>query len=80
MEYNACTWGTAVASCLVLLQGGRVFNSRPMTYRSTWWKAGDDLNANLCGTLVYDHPLTRDMAPEGWCDAGWLVEISLPAF
>lgn len=56
---------------LVLLQGGRVFNSRPLTYRSSWWKAGDDLNANLCGTFVYDHPVTRQMAPDGWCDAGW---------
>lgn len=56
---------------LVLLQGGRVFNSRPLTYRSTWWKAGDDLNANQCGTLVYDHPVTRRTAPDGWCDAGW---------
>jgi hypothetical protein len=56
---------------LVLLQGGRVFNSRPVTYRSTWWKAGDDLNANQCGTFVYDHPVTRRMAPDGWCDPGW---------
>jgi beta-galactosidase len=58
-------------ACLVLPQGGRVFNSRPLTYRSTWWKAGDDLNANLCGTVVYDHPITRLMAPDGWCDVGW---------
>ncbi|MBN2505088.1 MAG: hypothetical protein JXQ71_00180 [Verrucomicrobia bacterium] len=63
-------------ACLVLLQGGRAFASRPVTFRSSWWKAGDDLNANVCGTLVYDHPITRPMAPEGWCDAGWfhLVE------
>ncbi len=73
-------------ACLVLLQGGRVFNSRPLTYRSSWWKAGDDLNANLCGTFVYDHPVTRPMAPDGWCDAGWfhLLEggrkISLEGF
>ncbi len=58
-------------ACLVLLQGGRVFNSRPLTFRSSWWKAGDDLNANLCGTRVYDYPITRAMAPDGWCDAGW---------
>ena len=56
---------------LVLLDAGGKFKSRPLTYRSSWWKAGDDLNANLCGTLVYDHPATRAIAPDGWCDPGW---------
>jgi hypothetical protein len=58
-------------ACLLLPNGGRHFNSRPLTYRTSWWKAGDDLNANLCGTLVYDHPVTRSMARESWCDASW---------
>jgi beta-galactosidase len=58
-------------ACLVLPNGGRHFSSRLLTFRTSWWKAGDDLNANLCGTLVYDHPAIRAMAPEGWCDAGW---------
>ena len=31
---------------------------------------------NHCGTLVYEHAVTRAMALEGWCDDGWfhLVE------
>ena len=58
-------------ACLLLLNEGRHFRSRPLTYRSSWWKAGDDLNANLCGTFVYEHPVTRPIAPDGWCDAGW---------
>jgi len=56
---------------LVLMNGGRTFPSRPLTYRSSWWKAGDDLNANLCGTVAYRHPVIRAMAPDGWCDPGW---------
>ena len=44
---------------------------RPVTFKTTWWKAGDNYDKNHCGTLVYDHPLTRAMAPDGWCDDGW---------
>jgi hypothetical protein len=34
------------------------------------------MTTNHCGTLVYEHAVTRAMAPEGWCDDGWshLVE------
>lgn len=28
-----------------------------------------------CGTVVYDHPITRDMVSDGWCDAGWYALI-----
>lgn len=57
---------------VVLLNGvGRFLKSYPMTYRTTWWKAGDSPERNHCGTFVYDHPATRAMAPDGWCDDGW---------
>ena len=26
---------------------------------------------NYTGTFVYEHPVTRAMAPDGWCDDGW---------
>ena len=57
---------------VVLLDSESPFwSSRPVTFRTTWWKAGDAPDRNHCGTFVYDHPVTRAMAPAGWCDAGW---------
>ena len=57
---------------VVLLNGaGRFLRSHPINYRTTQWKAGDFPENNYCGTFVYDHPATRAMAPDGWCDAGW---------
>ena len=40
----------------------------PGKFKPAWWKGGKD---NDCGTVAYDHPLMREFAPEGWCDAGW---------
>ena len=53
--------------------------SSPITFRTSWWKGGYENQVNHTGTLVYDHPLTRAMAPEGWCDGGWfyLIEAAL---
>ena len=42
-----------------------------MTFRTSWWKAGEKRDENNTGTFVYDHPATRAMAPDGWCDDGW---------
>jgi len=41
----------------------------PTRFKSAWWlgSTGD----NNTGTVVYDHPATSPMAPEGWCDASW---------
>ena len=64
-------------ACMILLDhGGELLPWRGVTYRTSWWKAGDSMETNLCGTLVYEHPATRAMAPGGWCDDGWfhLVE------
>jgi beta-galactosidase len=57
---------------VVLLKGADQFvRPIPITYRTTWWKGGNGPLNNHCGTFVYDHPVTRAMAPDGWCDDGW---------
>ena len=61
---------------VVLIEGaGLLIDSRPITYRSSWWRA-DGGNLNHTGTFVYDDPIVRAIAPDGWCDEGWwhLVE------
>jgi hypothetical protein len=61
---------------VVLLEGAaQISTSRGVTYKTTWWKAGDSYDANHTGTYVYDHPVTRAMAPDGWCDEGWFYLI-----
>ena len=59
------------ASVVALDGGERLMKSCKVTFRTTWWKAGDTPEANNCGTFVYDHPTTRAMSPDGWCDDGW---------
>ena len=57
---------------VVVLNGAeQLLKSVPVTFRTSWWKAGDTPEANHSGTFVYDHPATRAMAPDGWCDDGW---------
>jgi len=59
------------ASVVVLGGGEHLLKSYPITFRTTWWQAGDKPESNLSGTFVYDHPVTRSMGPDGWCDGGW---------
>lgn len=59
---------------VVLIDGtDQLMKSRPITFRTSWWRAGEKPwdNKNHTGTFVYDHPVTRAMAPDGWCDDGW---------
>jgi beta-galactosidase len=68
------------ASVVLLGTADQFMGSRPVTFRTSWWKAGgwetrDDYGQNHTGTMVYDHPLTREMAPAGWCDPGWFELI-----
>ena len=66
---DAMTRGASV----VLLGGAQpIFTTRTMVFRTSWWKAGEEPDNNLSGTFVYEHPATRAMAPDGWCDDGWL--------
>ncbi len=58
----------AGASLLCLSPQG-VFPTVRNRFKPAWW-LGSDEDCNV-GTVVYDNPATRAMAPEGWCDAGW---------
>jgi hypothetical protein len=59
-------------ACVVCLGGADPFlQAYPLTFRTSWWKAGDKPERNHTGTFVYDHPATRTIAPDGWCDGGW---------
>ena len=44
---------------------------RTLSFSTSWWKGTENGQVNHTGTLAYDHPVTRAMAPEGWCDVGW---------
>ena len=56
---------------VVMIDGAdQLMESRPITFRTSWWRA-DASNMNHTGTFVYDHPVTRAIAPDGWCDDGW---------
>ena len=57
-------------ACVVLIGNRRLIPTVPATFKTSWWKS-EDPRDNNCGTIVYDHAVTRAMAPEGWCDAAW---------
>jgi len=61
-------------ACLVLIGSQGFAPTVAATFKTSWWK-GSGPDDNNCGTVVYDHPITRDMAPDGWCDAGWYLLI-----
>lgn len=54
---------------LVLYKPWGFMDEAPTRFKTAWWlgSTGD----NNAGTVVYDNPITRAMAPEGWCDASW---------
>lgn len=54
---------------LVLYKPWGFLTEAPTRFKSAWWKGSE--GDNNAGTVVYDHPVTRAMAPEGWCDASW---------
>ncbi|HEY5913445.1 MAG TPA: sugar-binding domain-containing protein [Verrucomicrobiae bacterium] len=54
---------------LVCLSPRRIFPAVPNRFKSAWW-LGSDTDCNA-GTVVYPHPATRAIAPDGWCDLGW---------
>ncbi len=59
-------------AALVLLAPAGPWPAIPGKFKTSWWKGGwKGEGDNDCGTAAYDHPLVRDFAPEGWCDAGW---------
>ncbi len=60
-------------ACVILLGEMKpVLSSCNLTFRPSWWRGTTNNQVNHTGTFVYDHPVTHAMAPEGWCDDGWL--------
>jgi len=66
----------AEGACLVMLAPQGIFPTERNRFKTGWWLGGPG-DSNV-GTVVYDNPVTREMAPDGWCDIGWhrLVEGS----
>jgi hypothetical protein len=63
-------------ACVVMLDGVSQFlKSYPVTFQTSWWQAGGSREQNNTGTFVYDHPVTRGITPDGWCDDGWCYLI-----
>jgi len=63
------TDAVARGACLVLLSPAGLLPTAPTRFKTSWW-LGSERDCNV-GTVVYDNPVTREMAPDGWCDAGW---------
>jgi hypothetical protein len=59
----------ASGACLLLLSPQGVFPSAPNRFKTAWWLG--NARDNNVGTVVYENAVTRGLAPEGWCDAGW---------
>jgi len=54
---------------VLLLQPPGLFPTAFTRFKTAWWYG--NANDNNAGTVAYDHPVTRPMAPGGWCDTGW---------
>jgi hypothetical protein len=60
----------ALAGASLILHKPQGFLPAAMTrFKTAWWLGSPE--DNNAGTAVYDHPATRAMAPDGWCDASW---------
>jgi hypothetical protein len=57
-------------ACVVLLSPAGLFPTDVTTFKSAWWLGVFPGDSNA-GTMVYPSPVTRELAPDGWCDAGW---------
>ena len=63
-------------ACVVLLGDAKqTLNSCPITFRPSWWRGTVLDQKNHTGTFVYEHPVTKAVAPDGWCDDGWLYLV-----
>ncbi|MDX9972079.1 MAG: glycoside hydrolase family 2 TIM barrel-domain containing protein [FCB group bacterium] len=59
-------------SSVVCLSPAGVFPADVTSYKPAWWLGVFPGDSNA-GTRVYDHPVTRDIAPDGWCDPAWFT-------
>jgi hypothetical protein len=57
-------------ACLLLLDPRDGFVTEATRFKQPWWHAQPAHGLDE-GTVVYDHPITRGLAPEGWLDAGF---------
>jgi len=57
-------------ACLILLSPRNGFVTESTRFKQPWWHAQPAHGVDE-GTVVYDHPITRGLAPEGWLDAGF---------
>jgi hypothetical protein len=60
---------TATGASLILFKPQGLLPAATTRFKTAWWLGNE--SDNNAGTVVYDHPVTRAMAPEGWCDASW---------
>ncbi len=52
-------------ACVVAFGGVEdTLKFRTLSYGTSWWKGSENGQVNHTGTFVYDHPMTRAMAPE----------------
>ncbi len=60
----------AAGSCVVLLSPVGLLPIDWTTYKTAWWLGVFEGDSNT-GTYVYPNAVTRDFAPDAWCDPGW---------
>ncbi|HOZ49635.1 MAG TPA: glycoside hydrolase family 2 TIM barrel-domain containing protein [Candidatus Hydrogenedentes bacterium] len=66
---DAMVDATARGASLVLLRPEAFLPCATTRFKTAWWLGNE--RDNNAGTVVYDNPVTRAMAPDGWCDAHW---------
>ncbi len=54
---------------LILYKPLGVLSAARTRFKTAWWLGSPE--DNNAGTVVYDHAVTRAMAPDGWCDNSW---------
>lgn len=67
--YRSLLDAMVAGTCAIVMSPELALPTAPTRFKTAWW-AGNTRDSNA-GTVVYDNPITRDMAPDGWCDAGW---------
>ncbi|MCX5759515.1 MAG: hypothetical protein NTU83_13625, partial [Candidatus Hydrogenedentes bacterium] len=60
---------TMAGASLILYKPQGLLPTATTRFKTAWWLGSPE--DNNAGTVVYDHPVTRAMAPDGWCDAAW---------
>ena len=56
---------------LILFDEGRLLPSLPLSYKQSWWKAGDSEEKNNTGTYVYPDSLLSNVVDHSYCPPAW---------